>query len=50
MPDMDNLDVLTINCETIDRQVASDKNTNNSNRNCQHERTIQIKGRKFESY
>ena len=49
MPDIDNLDVLPINCETIGRKVASDENID-SKRNCQHERAFQTEGRKFESY
>ena len=49
MPDIDNLGVLTINCETIGRQVVSADNTD-SERNCQCKNAIQIEGRKFESY
>ena len=50
MSDIDNLGVLTINCETISRQVASHKNTDNSKGNCQCERVIQTEGGKYESY
>ena len=50
MPDIDNLGILTINCETIGRQVTPDENAGNSKRNRQHERTIQTEGGKFESY
>ena len=41
IPDIDSLGVLTINCENIGRQVASDQNTDNSKRNCQCKREIQ---------
>ena len=47
MPDIDNLGVLTISCETIGRQVESDEHTDNSKRYCKCERTIQTEGRKF---
>ena len=50
MPDIDNLGALTVNSETIDRQVASDENTDNCKRNCQHKRAIQTEGGKFQSY
>ena len=50
MWDIDNECVLTINCETIGRQVASDENTDNSKRYCWHERAIQTKDEKFESH
>ena len=50
MADIDNLGVLTINCDTIARQVASDENTDSSKVNCQHERAIQREGGKFEIY
>ena len=49
MPDMDNHDVQATNCETIGRQVAPDEDKDSSERNCQHERTIQTEGGKFES-
>ena len=50
MPDIDILGILTISCETIGKQVASDKNTDDSKRNCQCKRAVQTEGGKFESY
>ena len=50
MPDIDNLGIPTINCETIGRQEASDKKTDNSKRNCQYERPNQTESVKFENY
>ena len=50
MLDIGNLCILTINCETIGKQAASDENKDNSKRNCQCKTVIQIEGGKFESY
>ena len=48
--DRDNLGILTINGETIDRQVVSDDITDNSKRHGQCKRTIQIEGGKCEQF
>ena len=48
MPDIDNLGVLTMNYETIARQLTLD-NADNRKSNCQFERTVQTEGRMPES-
>ena len=50
MSGIENLGVLAINCETIDRQVTSGENRDNSKRNCQCKRAIKTEGGKFEIY
>ena len=48
-PDIQTLGVITINCETIGRQLASDDNADKRRRKCQYERVVQTGGRKPES-
>ena len=50
MPDIDKLCLISFNCETTDRQVASDDITDNSKRNGQCKRAIQIEVRKCEQF
>ena len=50
MPDIETLGVLTINYETIGRQLTPDDNPDNKQKNYQCERTIQTEGGKLESY
>ena len=44
MPDIDNLHVLTINYETINRQLVSYDNADNRKRKSQYERAVQTEG------
>ena len=50
MPDIDTLGVVTIKCEAIGRQVASDDNADRRKRNCQYERAVQTEGGKPETW
>ena len=50
VPDIDKLSLISFNSETIGRQVASDDITDNSKRNGQCKRTIQIEGKKCEQF
>ena len=50
MPDIDKLCLISSDCKTIGRQVASDDITDNSKRNSQCERAIQIEGGKCEHF
>ena len=43
MPGIDKLGLLTMNYETVSRQVASDDSTDNSKRNCQHKKQFKQK-------
>ena len=47
MPDIDKLSLILFNCERIGRQVASDDISDNSKRNSQCKRAVQIEGGKF---
>ena len=44
MPDIDNLGILTINHETIDRHLGSGNNEDNRKRNCQYKGAVQTEG------
>ena len=50
MPDIDNLGVLTINSETIGRQLVPDNNADSRKGNCQYEKAVQTEDGMSESY
>ena len=50
MPDIDKLNLISVNCKTMGRKVVSDDITDNSKRNGQCKRAVQIEGRKCEQF
>ena len=50
MPDIDELSPISVNCETIGRQVMADDITDNSKRNGQCQKAIQIEGGEYEQF